>query len=235
MEKAKPRTKITKRKHTPSILKKQGNKQTKITFDVVSAAEITSSDDEEAGPSKTQTKESHLTVDEVYINHVPLMLEAIQDSVDSRRALYAQLVLPALIGDETAVTKKDIFYLINFYHGYNPAHLFGAQLAVLEFVYSGIHNGRIHRQHLEECLENILFYFLSVRTAIFSGRLLPSPGSSLIRVIKSSTQKQFNCCLQLYVKKRKDKSSALLEHILHHYSHEPSKRELVKFKHPWKV
>lgn len=231
-----------KKKQAPFILKKPKTVP-KITFEVVT-------DDEEPGPSMTQ-QPKEITADEVSKKfpvftesyHVPLMLESIRKGVDANRSLYAQVCLPGLVGQTqkggTGLYKYweegwgDIFFLVNFYHGYNPVHLFGAQLAVTEFVYSAIHDGRIHIENLEECIENILFYFLSVRSAIFSGLLLPSPGTSLIRTKRVSHVRDYSCCLTVYKRPKKDKSSVVLEHILKHFTHEPRKSELVKFTNPW--
>ena len=200
--------------------------QTKLNFDL-------------GGISSSSDDEPDLTCTEV--SHSKLIEECICENIDARRAMYAQLCLPAIVGDDQKGDgyrlewKKewaDKFYLVNFYHGYNPSHLFGAMLNTLEFVYSATSDGRIRSVNLAECLENITLYFLSVRTGIFSGKLLPLPGTSLIRMVECKHYQDY-CCTAAYSKPKVDKGSALLEHIFKHYTHEPTKLEHAKFKNPW--
>ena len=210
-----PNTKITKRKQVLAPI-----------IQVVSADEVSS--DDEQGEELTISQVNRF--DSTFVEK--LVIKSIREG--SARACYAECVLPGKVGDQHPPGDADSLYNVKYYHGYNYPHMFGALLNTVTAIVGGARSGTIDPANVAECLENTMQYWLAVRTGLVAGKIRPiEAGTSNIHIVPTKTYSDFDCCAQAMTDGKRDRPSAIYEHVLHHFTHKPNASAHKSYRHPF--
>lgn len=202
-----------------SIKKKRKLSQRSI-FDLMNKEVVEGKNDEEE-----TINDELLTAEEVNIvkTKIPnIIMSCIQED-------YARLMFPALSWPRGS-SHRPVHTKIFYYHGYQYKFMFGALLNTIEVLFRQVKAKRITGSDITTALENILWYWLAARTACYQDKVSPLAGTSSIREAVGLFNPKYDCCTQAFYKKRRDKESVVLDHLIQHYHHEPTRKEYKRAK-----